>query len=178
MISDRVLAVYHHSRLFLQGYRNPDVVERFNLPRLAARFGFGGAYSGANLKPLEEAAIPQSGTGITYVATAARAADALTQNVLLASIESSVIPLPNQIRSLSQAIYGDRIRYLLADEVGLGKTIEAGLVMRELKLRGMVACTLVIAPKGLVTQWVSEMRTHFNEDFPSQRQGIGSHGKE
>ena len=55
--------------------------------------------------------------------------------------------------------------YLLADEVGLGKTIEAGLIMRELKLRGLVRRTLVVAPKGLVTQWVSEMRTHFNEDF-------------
>jgi SNF2 family DNA or RNA helicase len=54
---------------------------------------------------------------------------------------------------------------LLADEVGLGKTIEAGLIMRELKLRGQVTRTLVVAPRGLVTQWVAEMRTHFNEDF-------------
>ena len=54
-----------------------------------------------------------------------------------------------------------RIRYLLADEVKLGKTIEAGLIMRELKLYGRVARTLVIPPKGLVTQWVAEMQTHF-----------------
>src|SRR5690606_1418214 len=54
---------------------------------------------------------------------------------------------------------------LLADEVGLGKTIEAGLIMRELKLRGLVKRTLVVAPKGLVTQWVAEMRTHFGEEF-------------
>ena len=66
---------------------------------------------------------------------------------------------------MSRAIAGDRIRYLLADEVGLGKTIEAGLILRELKLRGLVKRVLVIAPKGLVTQWVAEMRTHFNEDF-------------
>ncbi len=73
----------------------------------------------ANLKPLEDAA---TGTpaGITYVAAAARVADALTQDVLLAPIESSVIPLPHQIRALSRAISSDRIRYLLADEVGLG----------------------------------------------------------
>jgi SNF2 family DNA or RNA helicase len=57
------------------------------------------------------------------------------------------------------------VRYLLADEVGLGKTIEAGLIMRELKLRGLVKRTLVIAPKGLVSQWVSEMRFHFGETF-------------
>ena len=54
-----------------------------------------------------------------------------------------------------------RVRYLLADEVGLGKTIEAGLILRGLKLRGLVSRTLVIAPKGLVTQWVAEMQTHF-----------------
>ena len=117
-----------------------------------------------NLKPLDDAA---TGTpaGITYVAAAARVADALTQDVLLAPIESSVIPLPHQIRALSRAISSDRIRYLLADEVGLGKTIEAGLIMRELKLRGLVARTLIIAPKGLIMQWVAEMETHFEEDF-------------
>ena len=102
---------------------------------------------------------------IVYVASAARVADSLTQDVLLAPIESSVIPLPHQIRALSRAISGDRVRYLLADEVGLGKTIEAGLIIRELKLRGLVKRVLVIAPKGLLTQWVAEMSTHFNEDF-------------
>ncbi len=112
---------------------------------------------------------------VTYLAAAARVADALTQDlsacggaqagVLLAPIESSVIPLPHQIRALSRAISSDRVRYLLADEVGLGKTIEAGLIMRELKLRGLVRRTLVVAPKGLVTQWLAEMRLHFNEEF-------------
>lgn len=113
--------------------------------------------------------LEDSGTGtadgIAYVASAARVADALTQDVLLAPIESSVIPLPHQIWALSRAIAGDRVRYLLADEVGLGKTIEAGLILRELKLRGLVKRVLVIAPKGLVTQWVAEMRLHFGESF-------------
>lgn len=118
----------------------------------------------ARLSPLEDAG---TGTadGIAYVTAAARVADALTQDMLLAPIESSVIPLPHQIKALSRAISGDRVRYLLADEVGLGKTIEAGLILRELKLRGLAKRTLVVAPKGLVTQWVAEMRTHFNEDF-------------
>ena len=118
----------------------------------------------SRLRSLESA-----GTGspddIAYIAAAARVADALTQDVLLAPIESSVIPLPHQIRALSRAIANDRVRYLLADEVGLGKTIEAGLILRELKLRGLVKRTLVIAPKGLVSQWVSEMRFHFGETF-------------
>jgi superfamily II DNA or RNA helicase len=118
----------------------------------------------SRLKPIESAGTT-SPENIAYIAAAARVADALTQDVLLAPIESSVIPLPHQIRALSRAIANDRVRYLLADEVGLGKTIEAGLIMRELKLRGLVKRTLVIAPKGLVSQWVAEMRAHFNEHF-------------
>jgi len=102
---------------------------------------------------------------VSYVAAAARVADALSKDVLVAPIEASVIPLPHQLRALSQAVSGHRVRYLLADEVGLGKTIEAGLIIRELKLRGLVKRILVIVPKGLVNQWVSEMRTHFGESF-------------
>ena len=113
--------------------------------------------SASRLKSLESAGIG-SLDNITYIAAAARVADALTQDVLLAPIESSVIPLPHQIRALSRAIANDRVRYLLADEVGLGKTIEAGLIMRELKLRGLVKRTLVIAPKGLVSQWGPKCR--------------------
>jgi SNF2 family DNA or RNA helicase len=118
----------------------------------------------SRLKSIEDvgAGSPDS---IAYITAAARVADALTQDVLLAPIESTVIPLPHQLRALSRAIANDRVRYLLADEVGLGKTIEAGLILRELKLRGLVKRTLVIAPKGLVSQWVSEMRFHFGEDF-------------
>lgn len=109
---------------------------------------------------------------IAYISAAAKVAEVLEGgtngsegHVLLAPMESNVIPLPHQIHALSRAISGDRVRYLLADEVGLGKTIEAGLVIRELKLRGLVRRTLVVAPKGIATQWVAEMQTHFNEEF-------------
>ncbi len=102
---------------------------------------------------------------LIFVAAAARIADVLATDQLLAPLESNVIPLPHQLHALSRAVTGDRVRYLLADEVGLGKTIEAGLVMRELKLRGLVERVLVVAPAGLVTQWVAEMRTHFSEEF-------------
>lgn len=120
--------------------------------------------SADQLKPLEEACFDNP-SYISYIASAARVSDALTQDVLLAPLESNVIPLPHQIKALSQAVSGDRVRYLLADEVGLGKTVEAGLIMRELKLRGLIRRILVVAPKGLVTQWAAEMRTHFNETF-------------
>lgn len=102
---------------------------------------------------------------LCFLAAAGRIADALSEDVLLAPIEAPVIPLPHQIKALSQAVSGDRIRYLLADEVGLGKTIEAGLIVRELKLRGLVRRVLVVAPKGLTAQWSSEMQTHFGETF-------------
>ncbi|MCK4304076.1 MAG: DEAD/DEAH box helicase [Candidatus Eisenbacteria sp.] len=118
----------------------------------------------SQLRPPAESA-PRGSAWISYLTAAARVSDALTQDVLLAPIEASVIPLPHQIRVLSRAVSSDRVRYLLADEVGLGKTIEAGLIMRELKLRGMVRRTLVVTPKGLVTQWIAEMRTHFDEEF-------------
>ena len=102
---------------------------------------------------------------LTFVAAAARIADTLASDALIAPLEGSVIPLPHQIHALSRAVSGDRVRYLLADEVGLGKTIEAGMIFRELKLRGLVTRVLIVAPAGLVTQWVAEMRTHFNEEF-------------
>ena len=125
------------------------------------------------LRPLSADVQPEIEAGrIAYVAAAAKVAEVLEgstsateDHVLLAPMESSIIPLPHQIHALSRAISGDRVRHLLADEVGLGKTIEAGLVMRELKLRGLVRRTLVVSPKGITTQWAAEMQTHFNEQF-------------
>ena len=125
------------------------------------------------LRPLSADLQPEiEAERIAYVAAAAKVAEVLEGSasttdghVLLAPMESNVIPLPHQIHALSSAISGDRVRYLLADEVGLGKTIEAGLVMRELKLRGLVRRILVVSPKGIATQWVAEMQTHFNEQF-------------
>ncbi|MBC7752533.1 MAG: DEAD/DEAH box helicase family protein [Candidatus Saccharibacteria bacterium] len=102
---------------------------------------------------------------IAYVAAAARIAACHNEDVLLAPIGSNVIALPHQLKALNRVMSKPQVRYLLADEVGLGKTIEAGLVMRELKLRGLVRRILVVAPKGLATQWLSEMQIHFNENF-------------
>lgn len=122
------------------------------------------------LQPLAQA-VPPSLDHLTYVSAAARILDALERDSLVAPLEGSVIPLPHQLYALQRAMSGDRVRYLLADEVGLGKTIEAGLILRELKVRGLAKRVLVVAPAGLVGQWVSELRTHFNEDFRLVRPG-------
>lgn len=111
------------------------------------------------------AAITVTPESIAYIAAAARVAASQQEEVLLAPMGSNVIPLPHQLKALNKAVSKSQVRYLLADEVGLGKTIEAGLIMRELKLRGLVSRILVVAPKGIATQWVSEMQVHFNEPF-------------
>jgi hypothetical protein len=79
---------------------------------------------------------------------------------------SQVDPLPHQL----DAVYGrllrlPRIRFLLADDPGAGKTIMAGLLMRELKQRGLVQRTLVVVPKALTDQWRREMYERFGEVF-------------
>ena len=71
------------------------------------------------------AGIQTSVEQILHAAAAAKLLDALEDNLLLAPIQSSVVPLPHQLYALNRALSRDRIRYLLADEVGLGKSIEA-----------------------------------------------------
>lgn len=88
-----------------------------------------------------------------------------TAGGFLASLASGVIPLPHQLHVLDRVMESNNIRYILADEVGLGKTIEAGMVIKELKARGLIQRVLVVCPTGLVTQWASEMEEKFHEKF-------------
>lgn len=85
--------------------------------------------------------------------------------------------LPHQIRvalqALKEPMYG---RAILADEVGLGKTIEAGIILKELAVRGLARRILILTPASLVTQWVDELSEKFFEAFtpiedPGQWQG-------
>lgn len=88
-----------------------------------------------------------------------------TAEGILSATSSGIIPLPHQMHALNKALEGEQIRYILADEVGLGKTIEAGLIIKELKARGLIKRVLVVCPTGLVTQWSNEMKEKFYEKF-------------
>lgn len=102
---------------------------------------------------------------IRYMALATRIKEEIAQKRLLAPYESSLLPLPHQLLILEKLMKASHTRFLLADEVGMGKTIEAGLVLKELKLRGEIKRTLLIVPKSAMLQWQSEMRQHFKEQF-------------
>lgn len=85
---------------------------------------------------------------------------------MLAVATSDVQPLPHQIR----AVYGELLprtplRFLLADDPGAGKTIMAGLYIKELILRGDVQRCLIVAPGGLVEQWQDELAFKFGLTF-------------
>ncbi len=77
-----------------------------------------------------------------------------------------VDPLPHQLEAIYHSILPlPRIRFLLADDAGAGKTIMAGLLLKELKLRGLVTRTLIVTPANLAFQWQREMRDRFRERF-------------
>lgn len=102
---------------------------------------------------------------LQYRAMAARIKNEMARQSILSPYESNVIPLPHQILALEKVMNGAYCRYLLADEVGMGKTIEAGLCLKELKLRGIVKRTLIVVPLSAMIQWQSELKKHFNEKF-------------
>src|SRR3989454_6573327 len=73
--------------------------------------------------------------------------------------------LPHQIFAAQRVVASPRRRFLLADEVGLGKTIEAGMIWQALEQRGQAKRTLIITPAGLTTQWQEEMSDKFGATF-------------
>ena len=78
---------------------------------------------------------------------------------------NGVQPLLHQLETVRKVLKQFRGRVLLADEVGLGKTIEAGMVLKEYALRGMAERSLVLTPASLVGQWHEELQTKFGLTF-------------
>jgi hypothetical protein len=73
--------------------------------------------------------------------------------------------LPHQIFTAHTVVSNAKRRFMLADEVGLGKTVEAGMVWQALSQRGNAARTLVICPAGLTRQWQEEFQDKFQQMF-------------
>ncbi|MGW0517132.1 DISARM system SNF2-like helicase DrmD [Crossiella sp. NPDC003009] len=84
---------------------------------------------------------------------------------LQAPFRSGVQILDYQLDPVVRALSMPRTNLLIADDVGLGKTIEAGLVMQELMLRHRARTMLIVCPAGLTRQWQEEMRDKFGLDF-------------
>lgn len=79
---------------------------------------------------------------------------------------SRVDPLPHQLEAVYDYLLKvAQVRFLLADDAGAGKTIMAGLLVRELKLRGLIERILVVCPANLAFQWQRELKEKFDEKF-------------
>ncbi|WP_084171133.1 SNF2-related protein [Alicyclobacillus contaminans] len=106
--------------------------------------------------------------GLNVTATKARLARDFDELLVLEHIRGFT-PLPHQVetaRRVMQELHG---RAILADEVGLGKTIEAGLIMKEYLLRGLARKILVLVPASLVLQWTRELNDKFRIPAYAQR---------
>lgn len=87
------------------------------------------------------------------------------QDKIISANNFNIIPLPHQVLTVNHVLEQFKPRCLIADEVGLGKTIEAALIFEELKMRKMVERVLIVVPSGLAKQWKDELQTKFNEEF-------------
>ncbi|MFS1512029.1 DEAD/DEAH box helicase [Chengkuizengella sp. SCS-71B] len=82
---------------------------------------------------------------------------------------SNIEPMPHQISTAKKVLTEMRGRAILADEVGLGKTIEAGLILKEYLIRQLVKKVLILVPASLVLQWVRELNQKFNIPAVAQK---------
>lgn len=82
-------------------------------------------------------------------------------------------PVPHQLEAVYEYFLKlPRIRFLLADDPGAGKTIMAGLLIKELKVRGLIQRILIVTPANLSFQWQRELKDKFRENFDIIRSGI------
>ncbi len=119
----------------------------------------GGLGSAAASAPLDFAGDPAA---VLLVAEAHRLAHGHQFNAAFASETARIDPLPHQrIAVYERMLKQEPLRFLLADDAGAGKTIMAGLYMREMLFRRRIRRVLIVAPAGLVGNWERELRTLF-----------------
>jgi len=81
---------------------------------------------------------------------------------MVAVVTSTVTPWPHQLRAYKRMLDAWPFRLLVADEVGLGKTVEAGLIIRHAWISELAKRILIMAPKGILLQWQTELYEKFN----------------
>lgn len=105
---------------------------------------------------------------LAVVATQSRMSPTF-ESLLVMDHISGFTPLPHQVQTAERVLKELRGRAILADEVGLGKTIEAGLILKEYMLRGLVKKALILVPASLVLQWTRELNEKFQLSATAQR---------
>lgn len=98
----------------------------------------------------------------TFVSEAAR----FSTGLRIGEMTSAITPWPHQIRTYSRFLGKWPCRMLIADEVGLGKTISAGLILRQALLSGAAKRVLILTPKAVLIQWQNELYEKFNLNVP------------
>lgn len=121
---------------------------------------------GAVSDPLEGLRIRQfNHPHLFYARAMAQYLAASRQQLASSGATARIDTRPHQIFVARRVVSAPRPRFLLSDEVGLGKTIEAGLVIQELRARGSLQRVLIVVPANLTYQWHYELEQKFNERF-------------
>lgn len=115
-----------------------------------------------SIPPLQGQSSPQERVIFQFL----RDAPYLPGAIELGARTSAIMPWPHQSRVANTIVQRFPERAMLCDEVGLGKTIEAGLVIRQLWLSGRVKRALILAPKSVLKQWQEELYEKFALDVP------------
>ena len=91
-----------------------------------------------------------------------RLAAQLPNGLRTGEVTSAVTPWPHQVRTYARCLEQWPCRLLIADEVGLGKTITAGLIVRQALISGRANRVLILTPKSVQIQWQNELYEKFN----------------
>jgi len=167
-ISEIQLHPFKMGDLVLYNNEDAEVLELskiFGIEKARIKMLKNGQILDTKIDQLEEQFALYSDSKISFLAIAAKIKGEMANQSMLAPLESNIVPLPHQILALEKVMAGQFLRFLIADEVGMGKTIETGLILKELKLRGIAKRTLIVVPKSAMGQWQQEMKRHFNELF-------------
>ena len=157
-----VLDVPAAVRLDLMRFMPDDVPARLKDPET----GWPGRVEGASIKidpASEPPAIDRRSLVWTFIETAPCRGEG---GARVGEATAAVTPWPHQVRAFERLYARWPPKLLIADEVGLGKTIQAGMLLRQAWLAGRAKRILVLAPKAVLKQWQIELREKFNLNWP------------